>query len=137
MLARGMDIQVKALATVFIVFGALGLLAAFVVSVVFGTPGAARAIFGSTGLWMAPADIRLTRIAICALLLAVSLAGVAAGIGLLALKGWARLLAIVLSALNLINVPLGTVLGVYGLCVLLSEQGSRLFPRAVPPADAT
>ena len=32
-----------------------------------------------------------------------------------------------LSALNLINIPLGTVLGAYGLWVLLNSETERLF----------
>ena len=35
----------------------------------------------------------------------------------------ARILAIVLSALHLFNFPFGTIAGVYGLYVLLSEEG--------------
>jgi hypothetical protein len=38
----------------------------------------------------------------------------------------------VLSAINLINIPFGTILGIYGLYVLLSEEGTRLF--TPPPA---
>ena len=40
---------------------------------------------------------------------------------------WARILTIVLSALNLINIPFGTALGVYGLWVLLNKDTERLF----------
>ena len=62
-----------------------------------------------------------------AFMLILSLPGVVAGIGLLQYRPWARILTIVLSALNLMNIPLGTILGIYGLWVMLSEDGSRLF----------
>ena len=57
----------------------------------------------------------------------LSLPGIIAGIGLLKFRPWARILTIVLSALNLMNIPFGTILGVYGLWVMLSDEGSRLF----------
>ena len=56
--------------------------------------------------------------------------GLAAGYGLLKFKPWARILGIVLSALNLINIPLGTMLGAYGLWVLFSSDTERLFDGA-------
>jgi hypothetical protein len=37
------------------------------------------------------------------------------------------MLAIVVSALHLINIPFGTALGIYGLWVLLSPEAQRLF----------
>jgi hypothetical protein len=53
--------------------------------------------------------------------------GLIAGIGMWKYANWARILGIVLSALNLINVPFGTILGAYGLWVLLSKDTERLF----------
>ena len=61
------------------------------------------------------------------ILLALSLPGIIAGIGLLKFRPWSRVLTIVLSALNLMNFPFGTILGIYGLWVMLSDEGSRLF----------
>jgi len=43
------------------------------------------------------------------------------------LRPWARVLTIVISAFDLLHVPFGTALGVYGLWVLLSSQGEALF----------
>ena len=57
----------------------------------------------------------------------VSLPGLIAGIGLLNFRSWARILAIVISVLDLIHVPFGTALGVYGLWVPLSQGSERLF----------
>ncbi len=56
--------------------------------------------------------------------------GLVTGIGLLKLRSWARLLGVVLSALNLLNIPLGTLMGVYGLWVLLSPDTEQLFADA-------
>jgi ABC-type Fe3+ transport system permease subunit len=64
---------------------------------------------------------------ILVILLMLSIPGIVAGIGLLYYKPWARILTIVLCALGLLNFPLGTGLGVYGLWVLLSPETTRLF----------
>lgn len=64
---------------------------------------------------------------LCGLLLVLSIPGIIAGYGLLKFRGWARILTIVLSAIQLLNVPFGTALGVYGLWVLLSEASEPLF----------
>jgi hypothetical protein len=61
------------------------------------------------------------------IVLALSLPGLIAGIGLLQFRPWARILTIVLSFFDLIHVPLGTALGIYGLWVLFSPDSERLF----------
>ena len=114
-----MDTHVKILAGLFIVLSALGTLGAFFVATVSSV--------------ITIPFLGLAGIALSVYLLAVSLPGLMAGIGLLQFKPWARVLAIVLSALHLVNYPFGTAAGIYGLYVLLSEEGSRLF-KPVPPA---
>jgi hypothetical protein len=52
-----------------------------------------------------------------------------AGIGLLKRMEWARILALILSFISLINIPLGTALGIYSLVILLKEDSIRLFQR--------
>jgi hypothetical protein len=123
-----METHVRVLAVVYLVFSALGTLAALMVAAVFGVAGVATAA-GAPGRDAAIAlpIIGLTGSALCLFLLAVSLPGLAAGIGLLRYKPWARVLTIVLSALNLLNFPLGTIVGAYGLYVMLSDEGARLF----------
>ena len=124
-----MDTHVKVLAVVYIAFGALGTLAAFAVMAVFGIAG----IAGATGaasdpdVWAALPIIGITGTALAVFLLALSLPGVVAGVGLFTFRPWARVLTIVLSVLNLMNIPFGTILGIYGLWVMLSEDGAKLF----------
>ena len=64
------------------------------------------------------------------LFLICSVPGIVAGIGLLNFRPWARILTIVLSALNLFNVPFGTAVGVYGLWTLLNSETEQLFRSA-------
>jgi hypothetical protein len=56
-----------------------------------------------------------------------SLPGVLAGYGLLKYRPWARILTLILCFLNLLNIPLGTILGAYGLWVLLSSEGQQFY----------
>ena len=67
-------------------------------------------------------------------LVLISLPGLITGIGLLKYQSWARIVGIVLAAINLINIPFGTALGIYGLWVLLNKQTEPLF--AGVPAGA-
>jgi len=53
--------------------------------------------------------------------------GLIGGIGLLRHKPWARILLIILSAIWLLEFPVGTALGAFGLWVLLSRDGQALF----------
>ena len=60
------------------------------------------------------------------LLTAFSIPGIIAGIGLLKMKSWARILAIIVGCLNLIHIPFGTALGIYTLWVLLNDESVTL-----------
>jgi hypothetical protein len=60
-------------------------------------------------------------------ILALSIPGIIAGVGLLSYRPWARILTIVLSILDLVSFPFGTALGIYGLWVLLTAEGARMF----------
>jgi hypothetical protein len=51
--------------------------------------------------------------------------GLAAGAGLLQRQTWARMLAIVLAFVNLVDMPLGTALGIYTLWVLLPAKSEE------------
>ena len=53
--------------------------------------------------------------------------GLVGGIGLLAYKPWARYLVIVVSALGCLNIPFGTLKGIYALWVLLQDETIKLF----------
>jgi len=51
--------------------------------------------------------------------------GLVAGWGLLDRQPWARMLAIVLGCVNLIDMPFGTAIGIYTLWVLLPAESER------------
>jgi hypothetical protein len=59
-----------------------------------------------------------------------SIPSIIGGYGLLKYRPWAQTLTIVMSILNLISVPFGTALGIYGLWVLLNRDAKPLFKPA-------
>jgi hypothetical protein len=121
--------HVRTLGLLHIVFGALGVLAALCLLMIFG------GISAVVGLSDHSSD-SLTAIPILGLIggfvfllvLVLSLPGLIIGIGLMQFRPWARIAGIVLSALDLVSVPpFGTALGIYGLWVLLNNETERMF----------
>jgi hypothetical protein len=103
-------------------FSILGLIAAVAV---FFALNFARGMAGGdeTGQLV----LRFLSISIPILLVFLSTLGLVGGIGLLAYKPWARYLVIVVSALGCLNIPIGTLKGVYFLWVLLQDDTIKLF----------
>jgi len=62
-------------------------------------------------------------------LLVGSAAGLAAGWGLLQRLSWARMLAIILGCVSLVDMPFGTALGIYTLWVLLPAASEEEYRR--------
>ena len=129
-----MTTHVKVLGVLFIVFSALGICAALFLGLSLGV---ATGIVGSSA---SPEDaavalpiIGVAGTALVVFLLALSLPGLIAGIGLLKFQPWARILGIVLSVINLINIPFGTIVGIYGLWVLFNKETESLFGGAPGP----
>lgn len=91
------------------------------------------ALLGGVGLAVRedPATpILLTVGGLVALFLAVlALPGLASGVGLLLRQGWARYLAIVVAILGMLNIPLGTLIGVYSVWVLFQDGATDYFAR--------
>jgi hypothetical protein len=65
------------------------------------------------------------------LFVAGAVLGLAAGWGLIQRESWARMLAIVVGCLNLLDLPFGTALGVYTLWVLLPAESEREYRGAL------
>jgi O-antigen/teichoic acid export membrane protein len=60
----------------------------------------------------------------------MSTLGLIGGIGLLSYYSWARYLIIVVAALGCLNIPIGTLKGVYSLWVLLQDDTVKLFEKS-------
>ena len=123
-----MTTHVKVLGVLYIVFGALGVCAALFLGLSLGIAGG---VVGTAAdvedAAVALPIIGIAGTALVVFLLAVSLPGLVTGIGLLKFQPWARIVGIVLAAINLISFPFGTALGIYGLWVLLNKETEALF----------
>jgi len=91
-----------------------------------------------TGIGFGSRDAEAARIlpivgiSIGLLLVALPLPGLAAGYGLLTHKPWARILALVVGVLSLLNFPLGTIIGFYTFVVLMQPAAADYFATPAP-----
>ena len=123
-----MQTHVKVLGVVYLFVGGCMLLAAVFL---FFTLGGVAGLVGATA---EPQDAAIAipilgfaGTALAACLTVFALPSLITGYGLLYFKPWARVVGIVLSAFSLINIPIGTIIGAYGLWVLLNQETERLF----------
>lgn len=123
-----MQTHVKVLGVVYLAVGACMLLMAGFLALTMGS------VAGIVGATAEPQDaaiavpiLGIAGTALVTMLGIFSLPSLVTGYGLLYFKPWARIVGIVLSAVSLINIPIGTVVGAYGLWVLLNKETERLF----------
>ena len=123
-----MTTHVKVLGVLYIALSAVGVVAALFLMLAVGTASSI------VGLNAEPADaavalpiIGIAGSALIVFLLALSLPGLIVGIGLLKLASWARIAGIVLAIIHLINIPVGTAIGIYALWVLFNKDTERMF----------
>jgi hypothetical protein len=122
-----MEQHVKVLAVLNIVLGGIGVAMALVVLLFFGGLAGVASSEPDPDAQTGAAFLGLIG-GVGALVVAVfSLPCVIAGFGLLKFRPWAQTLTIVMSILNLISIPFGTALGIYGLWVLLNKDVKPLF----------
>ena len=116
-----MDQHVTVLSILYIGCGALFLCVAGIVFV---------AVVGGGLLSGEPDAIWITSgvgTAIACFLTLLGAPGIIGGIGLLQRAQWARILVLVLGFLNLLNFPLGTLLGIYTIWALMREEANEYF----------
>ena len=113
----------QTLATLYFIYGAMHglsliglLLLVFVVKV--ATPDAELI----SGVWIAGGAI-----AFLILFMAVGLMPLIVGFGFRHRRGWVKHLGLGLAAVSLINIPIGTALGIYTLKFFRSEAGAELY----------
>ena len=120
--------HVRALAVLQIVYSALGLLLGIAVFMLFG---GIAAVVG----FSASADDSLIAVPVLtiiggvasSILILLSLPRFIAGIGLLKHQSWARVLTLIVSVIGLIDFPVGTGLGIYGLWVMTHRDTAAIF----------
>ena len=123
--------HVKILGILHVVFGGLGVLGAVIVLAIFGGLSA-FVNMSERGSDVPGPILGIIGIVVFFIILVLSLPALIIGIGLMQFRGWARIGGIVLSVLDLPLFPIHTILGVYGLWVLLNRETEQMFgvPRA-------
>lgn len=122
--------HVRMLGILQLVFSIFGFLIGTAVLTMLGGVGmliAAEAAATDPNAAAAPALAGLAIAGIALIMIVLTVPGILAGWGLLNGKPWARILTIVLSALDLVNVPVGTALGIYGLWVMTNTEVEAQF----------
>lgn len=123
-----METHVKVLGILNVVWGAVGLVGALVVlTLLGGVAGLVAVNEQSEDAVVAVSILSMLAVAVPLFIAVLSAPSIIIGVGLLKFVSWARVLGIVLSTLHLLSFPVGTVLGVYGLWVLLSRPTESLF----------
>ena len=121
--------HVSILGVLYIAFGVLGMVAAVAMLVLFG---GAAGIVSMVSEQEPEAAVAVPILGVLAVMLftiiaVLSIPGLAVGIGLVKFQSWARIGGLILSALNLLNFPFGTALGIYGLWVLVNKETEAVF----------
>lgn len=65
---------------------------------------------------------------------ALAIPSIIAGIGVLKRREWGRITALVVGVLSLIDIPLGTALGIYTIWILMDNETRTLFQSGPAPA---
>jgi hypothetical protein len=59
----------------------------------------------------------------------LSILGLIGSIALMSYKPWGRIIIIIVAALGCLNIPLGTLIGVYTIWVLMQDETIKLFEK--------
>jgi uncharacterized membrane protein len=123
----------KTLATLYFIYGAMhGLTLAGLLLLVLAVKMAAAGMSSISTFW-----IGIGILVFIVLLLLVGLLPLVEGYALKKHKRWARPFGVMLAVISLINIPVGTALGIYTIKFFRSEGGVRLYGgRAATASDA-
>jgi len=129
-----MQTHVKVVAVLYIVMGALNLLAAMFFVFAFSIAGIAAGMSGDPDAGVAMPIIGITGTALVIFLLCLSIPLIVVAVGLMRHREWARIAGIVIAALLIFHFPMGTAVGAYGLWTLLNSETARLMGEGSRPA---
>ncbi|MGA2586148.1 MAG: hypothetical protein ABSF88_03870 [Candidatus Aminicenantales bacterium] len=120
-----MQDHVKIIGILWIVFGCLSLIAAlFLYLILFGVSFIPDVGAEEAGI------LRIVGIAVGGFLALLGIPKIIGGIGLLKGREWGRIMVLAVSFLSLLNIPLGTALGIYSIVILLNKETLPLFQRS-------
>ena len=116
-----MEKHVKILGIIYIIYSGIFLITGWGI---FITLTGAGAISGDDE---AMAITALVGTIIGVFFIVIALPGLIGGIGLLKWQPWARVLVLILGFLNLLNLPIGTILGAYTIWALLNQDMTQIY----------
>ena len=120
-----MEKNINVIGILWIVYGAIGIFTGFFLFMI---------LFGVSFLpdmgYTAPAILRAVGIGLGLFLTLLSIPEIFAGYGVLKGKEWGRILALVMSFLNVLSLPLGTALSIYTFVILIKEDSVRYFQKS-------
>lgn len=119
-----MDKHVTVVGILRIGLSAMGVLAAVMIILILLGTGLAVWFSGEEEVLPILAAVGL---GVGGVIVVLSVPGIVGGVGLLRHRNWARYLVLVLSVIDLINFPIGTIVGVYSIIVLVQEKTVALF----------
>jgi len=118
----------------FVAWGGMQLMMALLIGFIFFTLGGGLALLGgSTGegeMIVVGGLYAVIGIFVGVVSGVMSMPSMVAGYGLYKRKGWARIVALVVGALAMMNFPMGTLLGVYAFVTLLDRDVADEFAAA-------
>lgn len=123
--------HIELLGILHIVFHSLGLIIAIVVLLLLGgglIMSCERTLV--RGFDTVITIYRILAIGVLSLVSLLSIVGIIGGIGLLKMRPWGRILALIVGFISLIRIPLGTALGIYTIWVLMNDETIKLFREA-------
>ena len=119
---RDMRQHVSFVGALHVGFGILGLLGALVVYIAF------RFAFGFIEYDpIAQKIIPFIGNTLSLIIIFFASLGIIGGIGIFSHRPWARILILIVSAINCLNIPIGTAKGVYSIWVLMQKETVDLF----------
>lgn len=126
-----MKTHIQVVAALHIAFGAISLLIALFLFLALGLAGGIVVTQGPPDAASVAAILGIVGMVLCGLFVLLSLPGIIGGWALYTGRPWGRPVILVLAVLDLLNIPIGTALGIYSLWALLSN------PEPEPPVIRT
>jgi hypothetical protein len=122
-----MATHVKVLASLFVVVAVLLLLGAMFFPVVLGLVASLVKSSNEPDAETASTILGLTGTFLSIVLVTVAIPYAICAYGLFKMRPWGRIMGIIMSAMSLLKVPFGTLIGIYGLIVLFQKKTEELF----------
>jgi hypothetical protein len=121
-----MATHLKVIAVLFIIVGSMLVCMALLMSLIFGVLGGVVGASGEEGAGAAVAVLGLSGAALAIMLLVLGVPYLICGWGLWRRRPWSRVMGIILAAIALTKIPLGTAIGIYALFILFQKDTQRL-----------